>query len=161
MSWEAVPLDHCSFNLGRQRKGSLRKVSRRQSANGYVRFSSFLALFIRTRLCFGCFREVGLTFAHTKAIINLKSDAPRLDESLEKSMHKTFTDCYFAPGFTGGGWNYAMDSNDAEGNHIIAGADGIGSIDDSQRRLAYYCIGWETTEVSDYTGIYKFPYLKH
>ena len=84
-----------------------------------------------------------------------------MDESLETSMHKTFTDCYFAPGFTGGGWNYAIDSNDAEGNLITAGAGENGSIAESQRRLAYYCIGWETTEVSDYTGIHKLSYLRH
>ncbi len=33
-------------------------------------------------------------------------------------MHKTFTDCYFAPGFTGGGWGYALNSNDADGEGL-------------------------------------------
>ncbi|XTI84233.1 hypothetical protein V2W45_162882 [Cenococcum geophilum] len=32
-------------------------------------------------------------------------------------MHKTFTDCYLAPGggLTGGGWGYALNSNDFDG----------------------------------------------
>lgn len=64
-------------------------------------------------------------------------------------MHKTFTDCYFAPGFTGGGWAYALNSNDASGEVISAAKDDVPTVlGENERRLAYYCIGWETIEVS-------------
>jgi hypothetical protein len=29
-------------------------------------------------------------------------------------MHKTFTDCYLANGFTDGGWGYALNGYDAK-----------------------------------------------
>lgn len=64
-------------------------------------------------------------------------------------MHKTFTDCYFAPGFTGGGWAYALNSNDADGEVISAAKNDVPTVlGETERRLAYYCIGWETIEVS-------------
>jgi hypothetical protein len=64
-------------------------------------------------------------------------------------MHKTFTDCYFAPGFIGGGWAYALNSNDAGGEVISAAKDDVPTVlGEHERRLAYYCIGWETVEVS-------------
>jgi hypothetical protein len=64
-------------------------------------------------------------------------------------MDKTFTDCYIAPGFTGGGWAYALNSNDAGGEVISAARnDALTVLSENERRLAYYCIGWETVEVS-------------
>ena len=65
-------------------------------------------------------------------------------------MHKTFTDTYFAPGFTGGGWGYAINGNDANGEEISAVSNDEPTIlDENERRLAYYCLGWETIEVSE------------
>jgi hypothetical protein len=64
-------------------------------------------------------------------------------------MDKTFTDCYFAQGFTGGGWSYALNSNIADGEILGRGENEVSStLSEPERRLAYYCIGWETVEVS-------------
>jgi hypothetical protein len=73
-----------------------------------------------------------------QAIINLAPTAKR-SKDLEDSMHKTFTDCYFADGFTGGGWNYAVNSNDADGE---ASSTDQNWLPEKDRRLAYYLIGW-------------------
>jgi hypothetical protein len=61
-------------------------------------------------------------------------------------MHKTFTDCYLADGFTGGGWAYSSNSNDADG-HTIDDTPSI-EVEEKERRLAYYVIGWKSLEVS-------------
>jgi hypothetical protein len=61
-------------------------------------------------------------------------------------MHKTFTDCYLAPGFTGGGWAYALNSNNANGE--VVNDDSPDVLFEEKQRLAYYVIGWETTEAS-------------
>ena len=45
---------------------------------------------------------------------------------LADSLHKTFTDCYYAPGFVGGHWATALNDD----------------------RRHYYYLGWETREVS-------------
>jgi hypothetical protein len=83
-----------------------------------------------------------------QAIINLNEAAPRFDAELEKSMHKTFTDCYLAEGFTDGGWGYALNSNDADGGIM----DGTKTMhDDRNRRLAYYPLGWGSLEVGSRT----------
>jgi len=55
-------------------------------------------------------------------------------------MHKTFTDCYLADGFTGGEWAYAINTNDAEG------IDEEFILDKKERRLAYYVLGWESLQ---------------
>jgi hypothetical protein len=63
-------------------------------------------------------------------------------------MHKTFTDCYFAPGFTGGSWSYALNSNDAGGVTVNASAaTDLKTLDEKERRLAIYPLGWESLEV--------------
>jgi hypothetical protein len=80
----------------------------------------------------------------------LLSSAPRFNKDFEHSMHKTFTDCYPQEGFTGGGWNYVLNSNDAEGESNVASFEEKGLKDDEQR-LAYYCIGWDSVEVCFYT----------
>ncbi|KAF5385722.1 hypothetical protein D9757_005491 [Collybiopsis confluens] len=43
--------------------------------------------------------------------------------SLSESLHKTFTDCYYASGFTGGNWGIASNSND---------------------KVCLYALGWES-----------------
>ncbi|RDW74894.1 hypothetical protein BP6252_06036 [Coleophoma cylindrospora] len=83
-----------------------------------------------------------------QAIINLVPAAPRFEPAFENSMRKTFTDCYYAPGFVGGGWAYALNSNDASGE--VMGAvqnDASVVLSESDRRLAYYAIGWDTIEL--------------
>src|SRR6266498_5608786 len=62
-------------------------------------------------------------------------------------MHKTFTDCYLAQGFTGGGWGYALNTNDADGEKadVVEGEKQV--LNEEERKLAYYCIGWESFEV--------------
>ena len=84
-----------------------------------------------------------------KAIINLAPNAPRFTNGFEQSMHKTFTDCYLAPGggLTGGGWGYALNSNDSDGEEVRV-ANGTGKmLDEDKRMLAYYVLGWESIEV--------------
>jgi hypothetical protein len=63
-------------------------------------------------------------------------------------MHKTFTDCYFAKGFKGGGWGYSLNSNNADGV-LLEGEeeDGERPLQGEERRLAYYYLGWESVEV--------------
>jgi hypothetical protein len=62
-------------------------------------------------------------------------------------MHKTFTDCYFAKGFIGGGWGYALNSNDANGE--LKGTEKEAStLAEEDRTLGFYCIGWDHLEVS-------------
>lgn len=68
-------------------------------------------------------------------------------------MEKTFVDCYFADGFVGGSWAYAVDTNNTEGT-IVSGANNemeqveIQQLKDEERRLACYFLGWESIEVS-------------
>ena len=54
-------------------------------------------------------------------------------------MHKPFTDCYLAPGggLTGGGWGYALNSNDSNGEGVRV-ANGTGkTLGKDKRMLAY------------------------
>lgn len=100
-------------------------------------------------------QEAGLTSAGMRyprqtltllqAIINLAPHAPRFKADFEHSMNKTFTDCYFAKGFTGGGWGYALNSNDSDGRDVDIGTDT--SLLEKERRLAYYIIGWNSIAV--------------
>jgi hypothetical protein len=60
-------------------------------------------------------------------------------------MDKTFTDCYYAKGFTGGGWTYASNTNDSEG---ILMRDEEVTVPNRERRLACYYLGWDSLEVS-------------
>lgn len=48
-----------------------------------------------------------------------------VSNTIADSLHKTFTDCYHAPGFTGGYWGTATNDN----------------------KMNYYYLGWETREV--------------
>jgi hypothetical protein len=89
-----------------------------------------------------------------KAIINLVPNAPRLKDDFERSMHKTFTDCYLAEGFTGGGWAYSLTSNEADGEVIKDST--LKELEEKERRLAYYIIGWDTLKVR-FHGMTKIP----
>jgi len=80
------------------------------------------------------------------AIINTIAKAPRFDSKFEHSMDKTFTDCYFAKGFTGGGWAYALNSNDAQGFEVTPDEGKDAFLEEKDRRLAYYVIGWNSIE---------------
>lgn len=61
-------------------------------------------------------------------------------------MHKTFTDCYQDDGFTGGGWAYSLNSNDADGRLLMNDTPSP-ELEDKERRLAYYVLGWTSLEV--------------
>jgi hypothetical protein len=76
----------------------------------------------------------------------LNAAAPRFNTELEQSMHKTFTDCYLAKGFIDGGWGYALNSNDADGEDLSVEEN---VLDEKDRRLAYYPLGWNSLEASD------------
>jgi hypothetical protein len=91
-------------------------------------------------------RYLSQTLTLLQAIINLAPHAPRFKADFEHSMNKTFTDCYFAKGFTGGGWGYALNSNDSDGRDVDIGAD-ASQLEEKERRLAYYIIGWNTIAV--------------
>jgi hypothetical protein len=62
-------------------------------------------------------------------------------------MHKTFTDCYGSKGFTGGGWGYALNTNDVDGSEIEAGHIEESLLVEKQGMLGYYVIGWDSIEV--------------
>ena len=59
-------------------------------------------------------------------------------------MHKTYTDCYQMEGFVGGEWAYAVNANDTIGELI---QNEIMKVDEKERRLAFYFLGWESVEV--------------
>jgi hypothetical protein len=69
-------------------------------------------------------------------------------------MEKTFTDCYFADGFTGGGWGYAMNTTDAEGSDTSK--DFKERLPESEQKLAYYCIGWDSLAVREDPAVLRF-----
>jgi hypothetical protein len=81
-----------------------------------------------------------------QAIINLKPNAPLSDHRLHHSMHKTFTDCYYAPGFVGGGWEVAVNTNQSDGVRLDA-SKMVHQVGLENRRLACYYLGWESIEV--------------
>jgi hypothetical protein len=62
-------------------------------------------------------------------------------------MHKTFTDCYFAKGFAGGGWGYALNSNESEGQEITVDGAVESLLQEKARTMAYYIIGWGSIAV--------------
>jgi hypothetical protein len=61
-------------------------------------------------------------------------------------MDKTFTDCYLAKGFTGGGWGYVFNSNDSKGINVKPIQESL--LNEKDRMLAYYMIGWDSLMVS-------------
>lgn len=62
-------------------------------------------------------------------------------------MHKTFTDCYFAKGFNGGGWGYALNSNESEGKEITTDITEDSLLDEKEKKLAFYLLGWDSIAV--------------
>jgi hypothetical protein len=60
-------------------------------------------------------------------------------------MHKTYTDCYSAKGFSGGNWAYAVNSNDVD--ELLSEAVDERLIQEVERRLAVYPLGWKSVEV--------------
>ena len=63
-------------------------------------------------------------------------------------MHKTFTDSYLAPGggFIGGGWGYALNTNDSDGEEVKVAIESE-KLTEDKKMLAYYILGWESIEV--------------
>jgi hypothetical protein len=79
------------------------------------------------------------------AIIKLSDKGPRGEEEFEKSMHKTFTDCYFDDEFVDGGWGYSLSGNDADGYATSVRPE---ELREEERKLAFYPLGWKSLEVS-------------
>ncbi|KIW02691.1 uncharacterized protein PV09_06128 [Verruconis gallopava] len=77
------------------------------------------------------------------AVIKLGPSAPRSSPNLERSMHKTFTDCYLAEGFVNGGWGYVCTTNDADGTPLREEAE---ILEEKDRHLAFYVLGWDSLE---------------
>jgi hypothetical protein len=80
-----------------------------------------------------------------QAIVNLSSTAPLSNADLKHSMHKTYTDCYFAEGFIGGSWEYSVNTNNTD--ELLKDPAKEQVIKGGQRRLACYYLGWESIEV--------------
>ena len=62
-------------------------------------------------------------------------------------MHKTYTDCYRMKGFVGGEWAYALNTNDTNGALTDEAREKW--INEKERSLACYYLGWESIEVSN------------
>ncbi|KAF4634106.1 hypothetical protein G7Y89_g4006 [Cudoniella acicularis] len=80
------------------------------------------------------------------AIINLSSDAPKSNADFKHSMHKTYTDCYRMQGFVGGDWAYAVNTNDTNGGLVDDEVVRNQWVEEKERRLACYYLGWESIE---------------
>lgn len=78
--------------------------------------------------------------------MRLSENAPLSDDHLRASTHKTYTDCYRMRGFLGGDWGYSLDTNEVNGR-ALTGAEHRPSLEQDQRRLAIYFLGWESIEV--------------
>lgn len=61
-------------------------------------------------------------------------------------MHKTYSDTYQIPGFTGGYWAYALNSNETAG--VPCSSPAPETIPKSNRRLGVYYLGWDSIEVA-------------
>ena len=48
---------------------------------------------------------------------------------------------------TGGGWGYALNSNDSAGDSLTTQNFAERMLDEQKRMLAYYVIGWRDKEV--------------
>ncbi|KAL6694345.1 hypothetical protein J3F84DRAFT_376595 [Trichoderma pleuroticola] len=81
------------------------------------------------------------------ACIRLRDDAPLEDEALQKSMHKTYSDTYQIPGFTGGYWAYATNSNETAG--VPCSSPVPETIPKPHRRLGVYYLGWDSIELHE------------
>ena len=63
-------------------------------------------------------------------------------------MDKTYRDTFGCPGFTGGHWAYAINTNATDGVPCHDSLDTV--ISEDERRLGVYYLGWESTEVGPY-----------
>lgn len=61
-------------------------------------------------------------------------------------MHKTYSDTYQIPGFTGGYWAYALNTNETAG--VPCSGPAPETIPKSHRRLGVYYLGWDSIEVA-------------
>lgn len=77
--------------------------------------------------------------------MRLLPETPIDNELFRVSVHKTFTDCYEWPGFVSGDWGYVNDTNDVLGEPLEANSSS--EMPEDQRRLAFYLLGWESSEV--------------
>ena len=91
-------------------------------------------------------REVAWTLSTlVHAIIKFSPGGPLQNADFKQSMHKTYADCYFAKGFSGGNWAYAMNANDVD--ELLSGAADEKVIPEGERRLAVYPLRWESAEI--------------
>ncbi|KAK9366687.1 hypothetical protein V1509DRAFT_628781 [Lipomyces kononenkoae] len=79
------------------------------------------------------------------ACIRLTDDAPLFDAALQRSMHKTYLDTYKLLGFTGGTWEYAINTNETSGVPCNIPQEKL--VPQAERRLAVYPLGWESIEL--------------
>lgn len=77
--------------------------------------------------------------------MRLAPETPTSDEAVHAPAHKTYTDCFGTPGFVGGDWGYAVNTDEVQGAEFPSDALDIA---DADRRLALYLLGWESAEVS-------------
>lgn len=77
--------------------------------------------------------------------MRLAPDTPTSDEAVRAPAHKTYTDCFGAPGFVGGDWGYGINTSEVQGAGFPSDGPDIAEAD---RRLAVYLLGWESAEVS-------------
>jgi hypothetical protein len=68
-------------------------------------------------------------------------------------MHKTYTDCYHAEGFLGGSWEYAVNTNTTDDLFKDPTEEQV--IQEGERRLACYPLGWGSIEVGLYLSFTK------
>jgi len=69
-------------------------------------------------------------------------------------MNKTYTDTYQIKGFTGGHWQYAIDTNETRG--VTSKQDPNELIPEDNQRLGIYYLGWESIEVCGCCAAYKY-----
>jgi len=65
-------------------------------------------------------------------------------------MHKTYTDCYKMQRLVGGEWAYSPNANDPNG---VALSDITNTLEQDERRLALYFLGWESIEVCPFPNL--------
>ncbi|KAH8634235.1 hypothetical protein IG631_09635 [Alternaria alternata] len=89
--------------------------------------------------------------------IGLAPNAPRLSANFERSMDKTFTDCFLAPGggMIDGTWDYAINTNDPAGEEVVVGKEAGSILEVGQRRVALYILGWQSIEVMSLRKTHK------
>lgn len=82
--------------------------------------------------------------------MRLLPDALTHNSLFYASLHKTYTDCYKWPGFVEGDWAYANDANNVLGEPLQTKR--APELLEAERRLPFYILGWESTEVNPLTS---------